>query len=344
MTKKIIDDNGFVEIKDNPLSMVGVFDYYGHEIGADEPDRLYKVFRSPETLESAVPFFKGKPIVNEHTMLGDGQKDAGEKGIDGVIGDDVYFKDDTIYGNIRLFTNSIKEELSAGKKELSFGYWSRYTFEEGSWQGKAYDAVQDIVGGNHLALIKDGRMGAVVSVMDEAIKINFKDSENETKMSEKEKTEDEEIEKTEDSEAEETEDSEAETEKTEDEEAEKEKTEDSEAEETEDSEADDIKASLDSIAKRLTRLEGKKATTDHVAAVRASIHDATAMYNKVQPIVGTFDYSAKTSKQIAEYAAKKLGLSGHAETAVNTYLTVKTMDSAASVKVTGDAVLNVGEF
>ena len=36
MTKRIIDSNGFVEIPDNPLSKVGIYDYLGSEIGAPE--------------------------------------------------------------------------------------------------------------------------------------------------------------------------------------------------------------------------------------------------------------------------------------------------------------------
>jgi uncharacterized protein len=79
MTAQQKDLNGFVEIKANPLSKAGIYDYYGYEIGAPEPDKLYRVFRSPESLKKAVDLFKGKPIVNDHTMIGDGELPAEKK-------------------------------------------------------------------------------------------------------------------------------------------------------------------------------------------------------------------------------------------------------------------------
>ena len=39
MTKQIKDANGFFEISDQPISKVGVFDYWGSEIDAPEPGR-----------------------------------------------------------------------------------------------------------------------------------------------------------------------------------------------------------------------------------------------------------------------------------------------------------------
>lgn len=40
MSAQTTDINGYVEIKGNPLSKVGVFPYLGREIGAPEPDRM----------------------------------------------------------------------------------------------------------------------------------------------------------------------------------------------------------------------------------------------------------------------------------------------------------------
>ncbi|MDE9567464.1 DUF2213 domain-containing protein, partial [Xenorhabdus bovienii] len=37
--------NGWLEVKDNPISKVGVFDYMGSEIGAPNPGDLYRVYR-----------------------------------------------------------------------------------------------------------------------------------------------------------------------------------------------------------------------------------------------------------------------------------------------------------
>lgn len=39
MTKRQYDLNGWLEVKDNPISKVGVFDYLGFEIGAPIPEK-----------------------------------------------------------------------------------------------------------------------------------------------------------------------------------------------------------------------------------------------------------------------------------------------------------------
>jgi hypothetical protein len=85
------DRNGFKEIKDNPLSKVGVFPYLGKEIpGAPDPTAIYYVYRPEEELAhpDCINSFKLLPWVDEHTLLGDlpGAVPAEQKGVHGVIG------------------------------------------------------------------------------------------------------------------------------------------------------------------------------------------------------------------------------------------------------------------
>ncbi len=169
---RVEDINGWPEIKDNPLSKEGVFEYRGSQIpGAPDKDKLYRVYRSaselssPETIES----FKLIPWIDNHVMLGreqDGLTRPEQKGIQGVIGQDVYFKDGTLYGNLKLFSSAMKDMIEAGKKELSCGYRCTYDWTPGTWNGQHYDAVQREIRGNHLALVKRGRMGPDVAVLD----------------------------------------------------------------------------------------------------------------------------------------------------------------------------------
>ena len=347
MTARIEDENGFIEIKDNPLSRAGIFDYLGSEIGTEDANKLYRVLRSGEMLKEATDLFKGKPIIVDHIMLGKDGIDAGKKGIDGVVGDEVYFKDDVIYGNIRLFTDKIKEAIDAGKKELSFGYWTEYNIERGTYKGEPYDATQKIIGGNHLALVEEGRMGSSVAVLDGAInKANEGiDMNNENE----EKATDEDIEEAKDEDVE-----------AKDEDIEEAKDEDVEAKDEDIEEAKDEdknkKDSMDALVRRIDNLEKRlKASTDSrptpsfdsvVEAVRKGIIEADKMYNIVQPLVGTFDHSNKDAVQIATYAANKLKLKGDAVTAVTVYS--QAMESTK--KATTDSheelkyVLNIGEF
>lgn len=185
--KKEIDHNDFWYIKDNPLSKVGVFPYLGRQISADlEPDKIYQVLRPEEELnnEETLNSFKLVPIVDDHTMLGtrEGMQPAEEKGVHGVIGDDVYYKDGIIYGDLKIFSETLKEEIENGKKELSMGYFCDYEIKEGELDGEPYQAIQRNLRINHVALVQEGRMGADVRVMDR--KITF-DSIKEIKEIEK---------------------------------------------------------------------------------------------------------------------------------------------------------------
>jgi len=174
MDKKEIDHNDYWYIKDNPLSKVGVFPYLGKQISAElEPDKIYQVLRPEEELNSqeTLDSFKLIPIVDDHTMLGTkpGMQPAEEKGVHGVIGEDVYYKDGIIYGDLKIFSESLKEEIENGKKELSMGYFCDYELKDGEYDGQPYQAIQRNLKINHVALVDEGRMGADVRVMDKRI-------------------------------------------------------------------------------------------------------------------------------------------------------------------------------
>lgn len=171
---RVVDINGWFEIKDQPLSKVGVYPYLGKNIpGAPDPDAMYMVYRSAEALSDPefIESLKLTPWINDHTMLG--PEDAGltpaeEKGIGGVIGEQVYFDDETLtlYGNIKALSEAQKAIVNAGKKELSLGYRSKYIWQSGEYNGQPYVAVQMFLRGNHLASVDGGRMGPDVAVLD----------------------------------------------------------------------------------------------------------------------------------------------------------------------------------
>lgn len=187
---KEIDHNDYWYIKDNPLSKVGVFPYLGKQISADlEPDKIYQVLRPEEELNSqeTLDSFKLVPIVDDHTMLGTkpGMMPAEEKGVHGVIGDDVYYKDGIIYGDLKIFSESLKEEIENGKKELSMGYFCDYELSDGEFNGEPYQAIQRNLRINHVALVDEGRMGADVRVMDKKITFDTIKEINEMKKEQK---------------------------------------------------------------------------------------------------------------------------------------------------------------
>ncbi len=171
MTNRAIDTNGWIEIRDNPLSKVGVFPYLGRSIGAPEPDRVYMVYRPEEELShpDCIKSFRLLPWVDEHEMLGDeetGYTAPETKGIHGVIGEEVYYENGVLKGNLKVFSESLAALINSGKRELSAGYRCQYEFTTGQYNGQHYDAIQRTIRGNHLASVKEGRMGPDVAVLD----------------------------------------------------------------------------------------------------------------------------------------------------------------------------------
>lgn len=172
---RVVDDNGFYEIKNNPLSKVGVFPYSGAMLGDKQnPTKIYMVYRPAEELGSdeCIESFKLLPWIDDHVMLGidkEGRTAPERKGIQGVIGEDVYFKDEVLYGNLKVFSESLANLIENGKEELSCGYTCSYEFAQGEYNGVKYDAIQRNIRGNHLALVDEGRMGKEVAVLDSMV-------------------------------------------------------------------------------------------------------------------------------------------------------------------------------
>lgn len=170
MNMKQVDHNQFWLIKDNPITKAGVFPYFGRQISPSlEPDKIYQVYRPAGEIKKAADTFKLVPLVDDHTMLGPGFTPAEQKGVHGVLGEDIKEKDGTLYADVKIFSEQLKKEIQDGKKELSLGYFCRYDLTPGQYNGMHYDAVQKDLKGNHIALVDNGRMGHEVRVMDRAL-------------------------------------------------------------------------------------------------------------------------------------------------------------------------------
>ena len=165
---KVVDTNSFWLIKHNPVSKVGVFPYMGRSISDEcEPNKVYYVYRSADTLSQSVPTWDNppKPFIDDHEMLGEGFSKVDDRPVQGVISNPV-FENDTLYADISVYSESLKDKIANGKKELSLGYFCKYRKEKGVYKGQAYDYVQEDMVGNHIALVDNGRCGSDVKVFD----------------------------------------------------------------------------------------------------------------------------------------------------------------------------------
>ena len=175
------DLNGWWEVRDNPITKVGVFDYHGSQLpGCPDPDRVYRVYRPEEELSD--PEFLASlrllPLVDDHTVLGSedrGGTPAEAKGVHGTIGESIRFDSPYVRGNLKVWSEAMARKIDppAGsgvrKKELSLGYGCALDWTPGTFGGVNYDVIQRRLRANHLALVKEGRMGPDVAVLDQSL-------------------------------------------------------------------------------------------------------------------------------------------------------------------------------
>ena len=349
MSAQSVDINGYVEIKGNPISKTGVYPYLGREIGASEPDRIYKVYRPEEELSSqdTIDSFKLMPLVDEHAMLGDeaaGFTPAERKGVQGVIGEDVYFDAPYLRGNIKVYSESAKGLVKSGtKRELSPGYRFKLDMTPGTFNGEAYDAIQREIRANHLALVTEGRTGPDVSVLDSAahlcaldsamlkealmadetkpaaevsgtdvdLKAQIKQILAEIKAEEEVKEAGEELGVDADP---------APTPAAAD---------PAEDPATKAATDEDMAKGMDALRAELASLKKQLSTAQDSGALLGQIADRDALYAKVSPFIGAFDHASMTADALAAYAVKKLEVPAKAGTervALDAWLHGRTPD------------------
>ena len=168
-SKRTVDWNGFMEVRDNPISKSGVYPYLGSEIpGAEEPDRIYHVYRPAEELarQETIDSFKLMPFIDEHEILGKSGMPAERKGMQGTLGEQIYFDEPYLRGNIKIHSSAAQSLIKAGKVELSPCYGCDWVKGDGTFDGKPYQYTQRNIMGNHLALVEEGRTGPDVAVQD----------------------------------------------------------------------------------------------------------------------------------------------------------------------------------
>lgn len=333
MTARKLDFNGWIEIKNNPISKVGVFPYAGHQVDPTlDPDKIYNVYRPAEELMSqdCIDSFKLLPWVDEHAMLGaadQGFLPAERKGIHGIVGEQVFFEDNYLKANLKVFSEDMADAIENEKKELSIGYRCIYDLTPGVYNGVQYDAVQRNIRGNHLALVREGRAGPDVAVLD-YFKFTL-DSKELKKMGENKNTEMKQeagavkdegslsleslnskleslIEVVSKLTAQETKD-ESET-------AAEVKTE--EKKEVKDEEAEAVKQEKESMDAKIKvvmdAINVLKNTSlsknDAVKTLFAEVSKRNALAENLSQVIGVFDHTDKSLDEVAQYGIKKLGL------------------------------------
>lgn len=319
MSKRQRDINGYLLVRDNPISKVGIFPYMGSEIGAPDANRIYHVYRPEEELSNpdTIASFNLLPFIDDHEFLGIDGMAPEKKGVQGTTGENAAFIYPYLTNSLRVYSDYAQDLIGNGKTELSPSYRCEYDFTTGVFDGDKYDAIQRNIRGNHLALVEKGRTGKDVAVLDhyiisndsaEFITMEFTPEQlkqiralisevlAENKPADTEEVVAEEVKDAPEDDAEPV--VEAETAVAAVEEAE--------------SAIEDVKTALESVVKATEEAAAPTAapTADAISKqIIRQISERDALAKRLTPHIGVFDSARMLSESdVAKYAVKKLGI------------------------------------
>ena len=329
--------------------------------------RPQEELNDPETIESfkLTPFINEHPenlLGNIGTLV-----KTDNKRVEGVIGEKVYFEFPYLRANLRVYSAQTLDSIEIGKEQVSAGYSCKWSKESGVFDGQAYEYVQRRIRGNHSALVVEGRSGPDVSVMDSmTFKLESKEQQMELKdlaesvaalaakmdkiqgaMDEAEKKaeakDEEEKQAKEDADKKAMDEDEEEAEakrKKEEEDKAKEGAKDEDDDKKEDDKKDEKKDAMDSasfkravaaqVAAEVAKQMAKQPAAMDSATIMAEIAKKTDLASRVSHFIGSFAHDSMSLKQVAEYAAEKLGMpKDNAEIRVESYLAGRPSPSQA---------------
>lgn len=144
----------------------GVQEYYGVELGIEPYDKVFTVYRSPETISAVAGKLDGLPITNDHVSA-NCVKDIKPSDTIGLLASTEIIELDDPDTNSTLGTENkaaLDERAialyNAGKKQFSLGYNGRLKPHD------VYDFEQYEFEPTHLALVDSARGGSVLTFVD----------------------------------------------------------------------------------------------------------------------------------------------------------------------------------
>jgi uncharacterized protein len=154
------DRDGRLHVASAPISSAAVGHYVGsriprwQQLGLD-PDKSYRLLRSPEELRKAASSFRNTLLLSRHA---DRSEDITAL-ICGALGD-VTFDGAYLRAPVTLWTQAAIDGVRSGKaRELSIEFDAVVDMTPGVFKGVAYDGSIRHVRGSRVALVEAGHAG-----------------------------------------------------------------------------------------------------------------------------------------------------------------------------------------
>lgn len=169
------DNDGRLHVDHAHISKAAVNPYYGREIPDYErlgliPDKKYMLLRDPEELRKAARTFNNLPVMNRHVPVTADTADSHQpEQIIGSSGTDAVYRHPYVDNSLVLWAKPAIDDVEDDRRrELSCAYRYDADMTPGVYEGQRYDGVMRNIRGNHIALVKDGRVGHDAVIGDEA--------------------------------------------------------------------------------------------------------------------------------------------------------------------------------
>ncbi len=187
VSARSIDDNGFMRVRDCPLTKEQVAPYLGREIPhyrelGLEAERIYQVYRPAEELrkKETINSVRGIPLLLDHAPVS--AEDIQEDRLVGSLGDAVEWDGEYLRCNLNIIAKKAQDRINdKSMRELSLSYAYTPVLKSGQFKGKHYDIVMRDIRANHLALVEAGRAGSDVRVCD-GLPLELKQMEDKAKL------------------------------------------------------------------------------------------------------------------------------------------------------------------
>jgi hypothetical protein len=167
-TMRSFSPDGHMHVQDSVISRASVNPYWGKEIpSSDElgldPKQKYWLLRHPDELARAAKTFDNLPILIEHKPI---SADAHPSElVIGSTGTDAHYQHPFLRNSLVFWQKPAIDAIQNGEqKELSCAYHYVPQMTPGVYEGKHYDGVMTNIVGNHVALVPEGRVGAIAAV------------------------------------------------------------------------------------------------------------------------------------------------------------------------------------